>query len=237
MWGRAKRGSLLRQPGFAVADATTGRIIDHLVQRGRVIPVPTLRRRPRSHRWTARRHHALRLPKGLKPTIPGGLVQVDTLAVHVAPDRAIKHFTVYDLVATWTVGLAAHRATAASAARILDKLLADRPFPVQAIQVDGGSEFKAGFEAACQKTGIALHELPPKRSQPNGAVERCNSAWRYEFHSDHDLDPTIADINPILEAFHHLYNHHRPHGVLAGMTPAAHLAERRADETHTSHLP
>jgi len=236
MWGRAKLGPLLRQQRFEVSNATVGRIIAHLVKRGRITAVPALRRRPHSHRWTARRHHAVRLPRGLKPTIPGGLVQIDTLAVNVAPDRPIKHFTAYDPVAKWTVGLAAHRATAASAARFLDKVVADMPFPVQAIQVDGGSEFKAEFEQACAEKGITLYELPPKRPQLNGAVERCNGAWRYEFYSVYELRPTIADINPILEAFQHLYNHHRPHGALAGSTPAAHLAQRRAAEHHASQM-
>jgi transposase InsO family protein len=236
MWGRAKLGPLLRQQGFDVSDATVGRIIAHRVKRGRLVAVPTLRRRPRSHRWTARRHHAVRLPKGLRPTVPGGLVQIDTLAVNVAPDRPIKHFTAYDPVAKWTVGLAAHRATAASATRFLDKVLADMPFPVQAIQLDGGSEFKAEFESACQDRGITLYELPPKRPQLNGAVERCNAAWRYEFYSVYDLKPAIADINPILDAFQHLYNHHRPHGALAGSTPAAHLAKQRAAENPASHM-
>lgn len=236
MWGRAKLGPLLRSQGFPVSNSTTGRIIAHLVARGRVVAVPTLRRRPRSHRWTPRRHHAIRLPKGLKPSIPGGLVQIDTLSVNVAPDRAIKHFTAYDPVAKWTVGLAAERATASSAARFLDKVLRDMPFPVQAIQVDGGSEFKAAFEQACARHRITLYELPPKRPQLNGAVERCNGAWRYEFYSVYDLSHRIADINPILDAFQHLYNHHRPHGALAGRTPAAHLSQRPAAVTPPSHM-
>lgn len=236
MWGRAKLGPLLRDQGFAVSNATVGRIIAHLVERGRVIPVPTLRRRPHSRRWTARRKHAVRLPKGLKPTIPGGLVQIDTLAVNVAPDRSIKHFTAYDPVAKWTVGLAAQRATAASAARFLDKVVADMPFPVQAIQVDGGSEFKAEFESACADRGITLYELPPNRPQLNGAVERCNAAWRYEFYSVYNLEPAITAINPVLDAFQHLYNHHRPHGALDGATPAAHLARRKAAEQPASQM-
>ena len=38
------------------------------------------------------------------------------------------------------------------------------PLPVEAIQVDGGSEFKAEFEQACQAKAIRLYELPPKRA-------------------------------------------------------------------------
>jgi hypothetical protein len=43
---------------------------------------------------------------------------------------------------------------------ILDKIIADTPFPVRAIQVDGGSEFMAEFEAACQAKDVALYVLP-----------------------------------------------------------------------------
>ncbi len=34
------------------------------------------------------------------------------------------------------------------------------PFGVKAIQVDGGSEFGADFERACQERGIKLFVLP-----------------------------------------------------------------------------
>jgi putative transposase len=44
MWGRAKIGPLIRREGFAVSDATVGRIIAYLVGRGVVERVPTLRR-------------------------------------------------------------------------------------------------------------------------------------------------------------------------------------------------
>jgi hypothetical protein len=54
----------------------------------------------------------------------------------------------------------------------------------------------------------------------NGAVERCNGAWRYEFYETYDLPSSVEALNPILDSFQHLYNHHRPHGALAGQTPA-----------------
>jgi putative transposase len=234
MWGKAKLGPLLRAQGFAVSDATVGRIIASLVERGVVAPVPSLRRR--THRWSAKRRFAVRLPRDLKPDKPGGLVQIDTLFVNLAPDKAIKHFTAYDPVAKWTVGKAFNRATAAAASAFLDKVLAEMPFPIDAIQVDGGSEFKAEFEQACQAKAIRLYELPPKRPQINGAVERCNGAWRYEFYATYDLPRSVEALNPILDSFQHLYNHYRPHGALAGRTPAEYLNQRRARESPTSHM-
>ena len=236
MWGKAKLGPLLRGEGFAVSDATIGRILRSLMDRGVVQPVPRLRRRPLSHRWTARRHYAVRLPKGLKPDQPGGVVQIDTVFINLAPGKAIKHFTAYDPVAKWTVAKAADRATARAASLFLEKVLADMPFPVKAIQVDGGSEFKAEFEKACQDKGLTLYELPPKRPQLNGAVERCNGSWRYEFYGVYELPRTVEALNPLLDSFQHLYNHHRPHGALGGLTPAAYLARRQANETPPSHM-
>ena len=236
MWGRAKLGPLVRREGFAVSDATVGRILASLVARGVVTPVPTLRRRPRAHRWTARRHHAVRLPRDMKADRPGGLIQIDTVFVTLAPGRAIKHFNAYCPVAKWTVAKAANRATAEAASRFLDKVVAEMPFPVEAIQVDGGSEFKAAFERACQARGIRLYELPPKRPQLNGAVERCNGSWRYEFHGVYDLPASVDELNPIIDSFQHLYNHHRPHGALAGMTPAAYLNKYRASGRPASHM-
>jgi len=236
MWGRAKLGPLVRAEGFAVSDATVGRILASLVARGVVQSVPALRRRPYARRWTTKRRFARRLPRDLAVDEPGALVQLDTVFINLTPTKAIKHFTAYDPVAKWTVGKAFNRATAQAAASFLDKIVADMPFPVRAIQVDGGSEFMAEFEAACQAKGVALYLLPPRKPQMNGAVERCNGAWRYEFYETYDLPAGVEDLNPILDSFQHLYNNHRPHGALAGMTPAKYLANRSATPTKPSHM-
>jgi transposase InsO family protein len=234
MWGKAKLGPLLREQGFAVSDATVGRILKSLMDRRLVQPAARLRKSPKVRR--AMRKHAVRLPKGLRPTEPGGVVQIDTVFITLAPGKAIKHFTAYDPVAKWTVGKACGRATARAASLFLDKVIAQMPFPVKAIQVDGGSEFKAEFEQACHDKGLILYELPPKSPKLNGAVERCNGAWRYEFYGVYDLPTSIDALNPILDSFQHLYNHHRPHGALAGMPPARYLAKLQAKKTPPSHM-
>jgi len=221
---------------LSVSDATVGRIIASLVARGLVEPVPTLRRRPYARRWTAKRRFARRLPRDLAVREPGGLVQLDTVFVNLTPTKAIKHFTAYDPIAKWTVGKAYNRATAQAAASFLDKIIADMPFPVKAIQVDGGSEFMAEFETACEAKGVALYVLPPRRPQMNGAVERCNGAWRYEFYQTYDLPSAVNELNPILDSYQHLYNHHRPHGALAGKTPAQYLALCSATKPQPSHM-
>jgi putative transposase len=224
MWGKAKLGPLLRREGFGVSDATVGRIIVYLVARGVVEQVPNLRRRKGGGARQWRRKHAQRLPKGTKPAIPGELVQVDTLSINVRPERAIKQFTAYDPVARFTAAKAFTTASAGCGANFLEKLLAAFPFKVKGIQVDGGSEFMAEFEQACKDKGLALFVLPPKRPDLNGAVERAQGSWRYEFYACHDLPHRLDRLNERIDAFAHLYNTYRPHGALGGKTPSEYLS-------------
>ena len=226
MWGKRKIAALLRREGSVVSISMTGRILRKLMDRGVVTPVPTLRRNPNARRTSraALKRYAKRLPKGLKPTEPGQMVQIDTLFVNVRPDKAIKHFTAYDPIAKWTTGHVATKATATSAKALLDKLCAQAPFPVTGIQVDGGSEFKAAFEQACADKGLELFVLPPKRPQLNGAVERNQGAWRYEFYACFDLPHRIDKLQPLVDAFAYRFNHHRPHQALGDLTPAQYLA-------------
>lgn len=238
MWGKAKLVVLLRREGWVVSESTTGRILAMLVARGRVVPVPILRRR-RHCSARRKRPHARRLPKGLRPSRPGEIVQLDTLSVSLGADRrTLKQFTACDPLAKWTCAQAFRRASAHNAKDFLDKLQADRPFPIQAIQVDGGSEFKADFEAECARRGIALYELPPRTPALNGHVERNNGAWRYEFYATWEL-PTnnLDDINRWIDAFADEFNTFRPHQALGGQTPAEYLAQITARETQPSHNP
>jgi hypothetical protein len=36
----------------------------------------------------------------------------------------------------------------------------------------------------------------------------------------------VKAINPLIDSFQHLYNHHRPHGAFGGKTRACYLSER-----------
>lgn len=235
MWGKAKLGPLARRQGFVVCDSTVGRILRALVQRGAVDPVPLRRRQARRAHRPARRH-AVRLPKGRKATAPGELIQIDTLTVNPTGERTIKQFTAYDPAAKFTAAAAFRRATAQAASQFLDKLIAAWPFPISGIQVDGGSEFMAEFEQACQRRRIALYLLPPRSPELNGGVERANGSWRYEFYACHDLPHDLEQLNRHIDSFTHLYNTFRPHGALRGLTPAQYLLQRRSAQTSPSHM-
>lgn len=234
-WGKDKLGPLLRKTGFVVSNATVGRILKSMVERGRIIPVPQLIRKAGRKTPPKARPHAIRKPKDVCFENPGDVIQIDTLTVTLATGRTVKHFDAYDVMAKWTVAKPYAQATAANAADFLKKVTAEMPWPIKAIQIDGGSEFMAEFETACQDNGIPLYVLPPRSPKLNGAVERCNGAWRYEFYATVDLPSHIDKIAKHVDAFQHLYNHHRPHGALDGLTPSEYLKicrERSAQESH-----
>ena len=130
--------------------------------------------------------HAKRLPKGMKPIRPVELVQIDTLFVDVAPTRPSSTSR---LTTRWRSGPSppSRLRTARCAAALLDKLIAEVPFRIEGIEVDGGSEFRAELQDACPERNLCLFVLPPKRPQLNGHVERAQGSWRYEFYGVEDL--------------------------------------------------
>lgn len=235
MWGKAKLVVLLKAEGFSLSESTVGRMLKHLLGRGRIDPVPLKRTRNALSR-IQRRRHALRLPRNLKPTVPGAIVQLDTLTVSLRPGFTIRQFTAYDPVSRFTVAQAFERATSRCAKAFLHKLTRDMPFKIAALQVDGGSEFRAEFETACQQRGLALYVLPPKSPKLNGAVERANSAWRYEFYATYDMPNSLPELTPLINDFQRLYNHHRPHGALNGLTPAQYLRSSHSAVISPSHI-
>jgi putative transposase len=236
MWGKEKFGPILRGQGFAVSNATVGRIIQSLIARGRVPRVGDLIRKVARRTQPTKRPHAIRKPGNVTFEKPGDVIQIDTVSVKLAPNLSIKHFDAYDVHAKWTVAKPYRTATASNAADFLDKVTAEMPWPIKAIQIDGGSEFMAEFETACADKQIPLYVLPPRSPKLNGAVERCNGAWRYEFYAVVDLPTDIHKIAEHVDAFQHLYNHFRPHGALDGKTPNQYLQICRAKESPPSHM-
>jgi transposase InsO family protein len=238
MWGQRKIAVLLRRQGRPISVSTTGRILRYLMDRQRITPVPLLRRKPGARRFRrlGQQRHAQRLPKGTRPQEPGQLVQIDTLFVNVAPDKAVKHFTAYDPVAKWTTALVASNATAGRARALLDKLITTSPFPAKGIQVDGGSEFMAAFEQLCADQALTLFVLPPKRPQLSGAVERSQLTSRYEFYACHDLPSRLIERQAEVDRFAHHFNHVRPHQALGNLTPAQYRAQRSQGDLAASHM-
>jgi transposase InsO family protein len=231
-WGKDKLVVLLRREGRGVSTSMVGRILRHLKASGQLweadLRDPCILRRARA------RPHAVRKPRDYQAVAPGDLVEVDTADLRPLPGVAYKHFTARDVVCRWDVLDVHHRATARGAAAFLEGVLERMPFPVRAIQVDGGSEFKADFERACQERGIPLFELPPRSPKLNGHVERAQRTHREEFYELVEVPETIGELRQKLRAWETVYNTTRPHQALGYLTPKAYYdqwlarqAERR----------
>jgi transposase InsO family protein len=76
------------------------------------------------------------------------------------------------------------------------------------------------FENECQKLGIELYVLPPKRPQYNGGVERANRTFREEFYAKNDINAeSLGAFKFQLDQAVQKYNNYRPHFNLNGLTP------------------
>lgn len=216
--GKAKLRVLLLADGIELTESTIGRILASLKTRN-------LLREPvngvRSRRARSQRPYATRVPKDKRtPTAPGALIQVDT--VHICPSAGPhrRQFTAVDVVSRCAVLGVRSQATAGTAADFLQELVTRMPFPVQAIQVDGGSEFMAEFEVACHDLGITLYVLPPRSPKLNGRVERLNGTCRREFWEWYDGELDLPILQAALLDYERYYNTQRPHQALGYRTPA-----------------
>jgi transposase InsO family protein len=226
-WGKMKLAVLLKREGKEVAASRVGRILRYLKNRG-LLKEPLRRSLARRRQW--KRQYAKRKPKDYEAKAAGDIVQIDTMDVRPEPGVVLKQFTTIDVVSRWSVPTIASNATATLAARALDDVIARMPFSIKAVQIDGGSEFMAEFEEACQQKGILLFLLPPRSPKLNGRVERANRTFREEFYDCSTATPTVAGFKADLAAWEHTYNHIRPHQALGYLTPAEFLANFHATQ-------
>lgn len=219
--GKEKLWKLLSRVGVHTSVSTVGRILKRMKERGMLREPPRNGITKRKRRLV--RPYATRKPKGYRAKKPGDLVQVDTLDVRPLPDVRLKHFTARDMDSRWDVIEAYRSATAGNAKRFLNTLIERAPYPVKAIQVDGGSEFMAEFEQACADKGILLFVLPPRSPKLNGHVERAQRTHTEEFYDFYMGELDLKSVNRALRDWEHFYNRVRPHHSLDLMSPAEYL--------------
>ncbi len=214
-WGKAKLAVLLQREGIRLSASTVGRVLQRLKRSGQLREPRTFRR---GRSWP-RRPHAQRLPKGYAVRAPGDLVQVDTLDVLILPGLRRKQFTARDMISRYDVAEAYGRATAHTATAFLALLRQRMPFPVRALQIDGGSEFRGAFEEACAAAGLPLFVVPPHSPRLQSHVERAQRTYREEFYTVVDVDPELTAHRAQLQEWVQIYNTVRPHQHLRYRTP------------------
>ena len=221
--GKARLHAMRARDGLARSASTVGRILSKAIADGRVRPASFCegRLRPKRRRnfdgaWADRWRY------GAKAQAPGELVQVDHMTFS-RDGQTIKEFRAICPTTRHMATRAFSQATAGNAKRFLAAMAEVMPFPIASIQVDGGSEFMADFEQACEDRRIPLHVLPPRRPQFNGCVERANRSARIEFRSRYDGPLTVADVTPQLAKYEFFHNYVRPHTALDCQTPNEYL--------------
>jgi putative transposase len=233
-WGKDKLVLLLRQSGWQVSTSMVGRILTHLKDRGVLKEAPrpgiSARKSPRP------RLYAIRKPKEYQARHPGDLIELDTMDVRPLPGIVLKHFTARDVVSRWDVLGVFTRATANTASSFLNDVLERMPFAVKAVQVDGGPEFEAGFESACEQHGIKLFVLPPRSPKLNGHVERAHRTHAEEFYELYDGDLDSPVLRSALREWEEVYNCVRPHQALDGQTPISYLKHHHPEMTRCPQL-
>ena len=218
-WGKDKLAVLLRREKRLVSISMVGRILVHLKRRGVLHEPPKPALLLQARRKLRKRPWAVRKPKYWRIAEPGDLVEIDTKEIRMRHGVIRKHFSARDVISRWDVVEVHARATSLAAAHFLDTLLERMPFRVKALQVDGGSEFAAEFEQACQQKDLPLFVLPPKSPKLNAHVERSHRTHNEEFYEVQAQSDQVPLLNRQLRRWEKTYNCIRPHQSLAYLTP------------------
>ena len=219
-WGKDKLVVLLKREGIRVSTSTVGRVMKRLKDRGVLVEPVNVRQAKEARKRRYKPRYAIRKPEGYRVTAPGDLIQVDTLQIHLKGNDRRWQFSSRDLISRWDVSRAYRNASSFAAALFLEYMERKFPFPVRAIQIDGGSEFKKHFEEACRERGIRLFIIPPRTPKLQGYVESANKTHRVEFYEVEDIGLKMEEHNKQLEEWDKVYNHIRPHQSLDYLTPA-----------------
>ena len=99
-WGKDKLAILLEGEGHTVSASTVGRILSRAKERGLLKePIPNY---VSSRKRSRNRPYAVRKPKDYQATVPGDIVQLDTMDLRPLPGVILKHFTAHDVVSRGT---------------------------------------------------------------------------------------------------------------------------------------
>lgn len=222
-YGKAKLAVILkRDHGWTLSESTVGRMLSHLKSNGLITRSVSALRKKRKRSF-AKGHAQPWIFKPYQDMVIGERIQIDHMTV-TKNGVTVKHFQAWDRVSKYIYANVYSHAKSTSAKRFLLELVQTVPFKILSIQVDGGSEFRAEFEAACAELGIPLLILPPRKPQYNGGVERGNRTFQEEFYANPNLlADSIGHIRHELSKALNTYNSFRPHFNLRGRTPLEYI--------------
>jgi len=152
---------------------------------------------------------------------PHVLVQVDSKPASgglLGKGVVVYEFGAVDWFTRKRVVALAPRLTSAQGSAFLKRVVAQFPFPVQAVQSDGGSEFLKDFGTAAQELHLIQHFNRPNYPQGNGRIERSFPTDEEEFYQVEEL-PAYGELEAALLHWNRVYETIRPHQALGYKTP------------------
>jgi transposase InsO family protein len=150
---------------------------------------------------------------------PGALVQLDTKQVSLPTGKVVFHFGAIDCFSRKRVVGLAPRLTSEQGAAFLRRVVKELPFPMAAIQSDGGSEFLGAFRLAAEELKLPHYFNRPNYPQGNGQIERSFRTDDEEFYQVEDLPANLGGQEAALLAWNKVYEQVRPHQALGYKTP------------------
>lgn len=212
-WGREKLCRLLAEEAISISPKSIDRSIARLKARG-------LLREPLRKRKVARPHlQRLRRPRELVADYPGALVQMDSKYIQLPTGKTVFQFGAIDFFTRKRVVALASKLTSRAGALFLRRVVSGFPFPVHAIQSDGGSEFLGEFSQAVAELRLPHYFNRPNYPQGNGRIERSFRTDDDEFYHIHELPTDLTELNRALLVWNHRYESRRPHQALGYLTP------------------
>ena len=160
---------------------------------------------------------------------PGDLVSLDTFYIgKLKGVGKVWKITACDTACSYAIARILPANKAREAGQFLRDLaisFQEAGWPVKRVLTDRGSEFKAGFDLACEDLDIVHTRTKPRHAWTNGFVERLQSTilhehWSIAFRRRYFTTTKQLEIS--LQRFLRYYNDERPHfGYrIKGRTPS-----------------
>jgi transposase len=209
-YGKVKIRELLLRKSIDISLSSVGNALKQLMNSNRVTPVRCLTCQKERKIIRKFNGHAKRLPHGHKAQI-----QIDHMVLNIKGSE-IREFCAYSPKYKLSVHQIYKNASSYNAALFLKEVINEMPFKFKDIQVDGGSEFRANFELACQNLKIPLFVLPPSSPNLNAGVERLNRTCQEEFflRDYNELSNNFYDLRKFVKHKQFVYNNSRLHRSL-----------------------
>lgn len=213
-WSKYKIKRILSRQNITVSASTVGRVL----KRKGLIQERASRRRSK-----AAKNPKKRFPKGLKISLAGDMVQMDTKYINLIGGKRIYQFTAIDVLTKRRVLRYYSSLASKNGADFLRYCLKRFPFQIRAVQTDNGSEFLKHFDQLCKELDLPHYFIYPRHPKQNTYVETSHLADEREFYSQGNIGYNIDSMQRELERWEYTWSYVRPHEALNYLTPQEYL--------------